>query len=294
MKISNKFVTSLVAGSIGTIAQAAPITMSDTVTLSTLLTNQSTTIHYDATNLLAGQGLTRNDVQAATLVVYGLSDASYATSADPYGAYFQTGTGYHTYYVPYTYYAQGYYTSSYSCGWLGRSTCYQQNSYYYPVTGYYSVGASDYTFMEQRNIEHRDTQDTMTVSVGNTSASAVDSVVGHSQGAYSFPQYQNRYYDSGDNSYTYYSQERDVYDSVTGPLLASLSLSALNLQTLRTSGFIDIDVSALGHFTLQSLGISMTGEASSSAVPEPATLALSLTGILALAASRRRKKPIRP
>ncbi|GEM_PF-6862996 len=298
MKLSNKIVTSLVAGSLGTLAHATPVTMSETVTLNDLLTNQSTTIHYDASNLLAGQGLTRNDAQSATLIVYGLSDASYQTSADPYGAYFQTGSHTRAVQDGYTYWQQGVYTSYYSCGWLGHSTCSNNYVYYYPVNVSWTDYFTDTTYMEQRNIEHRDTQDKMTVSVGNTTASAVDSVVAHSEGAYSAPQYQGGTgYQYGNNS-TYYSQERDVYDSVTGSLQVSLALDALALQSLidADTGYLDINVSALGHFTLQSLGVSMTGEAparSNSDVPEPASIVLSLTGMAAFAATRRRKKPAR-
>lgn len=292
MAISNKLVASLVAGTLGGMAQATPISMSDTVTLGSLLNNQSTTIHYDATNLLAAQGLTRADVTSGSLVVYGLSDVSYQTSADPYGAYFVSGSSQRAVAVPYTYYQTVYVQGSpYSCGFWGNSTCYNSYTYQQQYTGYYYFGVTDYSETEQRNIEHRDTVDTMTVSVGATSGSTQDSVVGHTVGAYGAASQQ---YSSGGgyySNYTYYNQERDVYDSVSGPLELALVLDAMALQHLRDTGFIDITVGAGGQFSLQSIGVSMTGSAADrNAVPEPASIILSLTGMAALAATRRRKK----
>lgn len=292
MTISNKLAASLVAGTLGSVAHATPIVMSDTVTLGNLLNNQSTTIHYDASNLLAAQGLTSGDVLSGSLVIYGLSDISYQTSADPYGAYFVSGSSQRNVSVPYTYYQQVYVQGTpYSCGFWGYSTCYNSYAYYQQMTGYYTMAVTDYTETEQRNIEHRDTVDTMTASVGATSGSTQDSVVGSSTGAYTTPSLQ---YTSGGgyySGYSYYSQERDVYNSVSGPLELSLVLDSTALQNLRDTGFIDITVNAGGQFSLQSIGVSMDGAVpDAKGVPEPASVVLSLTGMAAIVATRRRKK----
>jgi hypothetical protein len=287
MKKTSKLVSSLIAGSIGTIAHATPVTLSDTVTLGNLLNNQSTVIHYDATNLLASAGMKSGDVQSGSLVVYGLSNIDYQTTADPYSGYATTGSSQRGVSVPYSYYTPVYVPgTAYSCGW-GWSTCYYSGyTYWQQQTGYNYINVTDYTLTEQRVVEHRDTQDTMTVSVGNTSQSTVDSVVAHSD-SYAQPVFQGtNYYSPYQSNYTYYSQDHNVYDSVSGPLQLTIDLDSLALNALRDTGYIDIDVSANGQFTLSSLDFTATA----AAVPEPGSIALALAGVAALGAARRSKK----
>jgi hypothetical protein len=288
MKKTTKLVSSLVVGSIGSLAQATPITVSDTVTLGNLLQNTSDVVRYDASNLLASSGLSANELLSGSLVVYGLSNIDYQTNVGGYGGYATTGSSSRFVSVPYTYYTYVYVPGhSYSCGFGGWSTCYY-GGYGYSVqqTGYYGALVYDYTETRQREIDHLDTQDTMTVSVGGATASAVDSVVAHSRD-YSAPVYQySDYYGPYSSTYTYYQQDVNVYDSVSGPLQLSLALDALALTSLRDNGYIDIDVSAAGQFTLESIKFT----ASAAAVPEPASITLALAGVAAFGASRLRKK----
>jgi hypothetical protein len=217
-----------------------------------------------------------------------LSNIDYQTSDGGYSGYAMTGSSARTVYIPYTYYTYGYVPGySYSCGFAGWSTCYDGGyNYSIPHTGYYSQLVYDYSETRQHEIDHRDTQDTMTVSVGGATASAVDSVTAHSTD-YSAPVYQySDYYGPYSSTYTYYQQDVNLYDSVSGPLQLSLALDALALTSLRDNGYIDIDVSAAGQFTLESIKFT----ASAAAVPEPASITLALAGVAAFGASRLRKK----
>ena len=102
-------VIAAVAGAIASMpAQSGPITVSQTVSLNTLMQQgASSSLQFDLSSFLAGQGFTPAEVVSGQVSVFGFSEASYAApQADPYSYNQQTTqTGSHTSW--YSYYVQG-------------------------------------------------------------------------------------------------------------------------------------------------------------------------------------------
>jgi hypothetical protein len=136
--------------------------------------------------------------------------------------------------------------------------------------------------------------DQMTVTAGATSASDTASNVTNSAtpfGAQVSDGTGGDYY--GGYQY-YYSQYRDTYQAISGPLQVSMGLDAVALADLALDGLLGIGVSAFGQFSLQSASLTFTAEqagiSQGGSVPEPGSIALSATALAALLALRRRRR----
>lgn len=263
-------------------AIAAPVLVTETLSLNELLSGNATSIQFNVASLLASQGLTPAGIQSGTLVVYGLSDPNFgAAASQPYGAYQVDGpAGSHT--ASYTYYVGG----SYSCGWW--STCY----YSYPVTGYYSV--TDYSETRSRDVLHVDNvADQMNVSVGSSSASDTASQILNITDAYKPSTYDGSVGGGANPIYYQYSRERDVYEAVYGTLQSSLALDSVAIQDIAADGILNALVSApVGQFNLLTAELSVWADAvqTNSSVPEPGSLALAGLALAAGSATRIRYK----
>ncbi|KQV33237.1 PEP-CTERM sorting domain-containing protein [Massilia sp. Root335] len=265
-------------------AGATPVTVTETISLSQLLSGNSTNIAFNLNAQLAAAGQGLGDILSGDLVVFGYSDAQYnTTQADPYSGYATTGVeGYHSYSVPYTY---SYYVSCSYWSWSCNHTAY--------ATGYYQVGVTDYNAAATRTVEHIDSvADTMVVAAGTTSASGSASTHTTRDGGYSGSQYVGT---SGDyyNGYTYlYNRDHDVYDAIAGDLSATLHLDVAALSDLNQDGILAPTVSAtLGGFHLTSATLTVLSEVvERSEVPEPATLGLFAVAAAGATVARRRRK----
>jgi hypothetical protein len=260
-------------------ASATPITISETISLSQLLSGGATsTISFDLTSQLATAGQTPGGVQSGDLVVFGYSDAQYnSTAADPYSGYNVSGSSSHGVQNTYTYYS---YCSSWS--W----SCYSG-----PFTGYYYSNVNDYEYTRTRDVHHIDaTADTMQVSAGGSSATGSAST--HSTGVGGSTTYFDGQGGSYYGGYTYYySRDRDVYEAISGPLQATVHLDSVALADLNADGMLSATVNALlGSFHLTSASLNVLSEARAADVPEPGTLALLAVAAVGGAAARRRKK----
>lgn len=260
--------TALAVGS-ALAAQAAPVSVSQTLTLGQVLNGGSASFQFDVNAALAAQGAAGGTALSGTLIVYGISDASYNSTTGPvFGAY-ETVASY-----GYTYYAYGgcYYS------WWGSGSC-----YYYPV--YVSTTEQ----VRNGDVIHRDTvADTMKVSAGQTSASdVVDQWITSATG------YGGRYYEgqsyNGYNTTYLYNRQRNVYEALQGELQANLGLDAAALADLQGDGVLSFDVAATaGQFRLLSATLNL--EMEQRGLPEPGTLALVATAVLTGASFTRRRR----
>lgn len=287
MKNPPSFGLAVVAAAAGAIASmpahSGPITVSQTVSLNTLMQQgASSTLQFDLSSFLAGQGFTPAEVVSGQVSVFGFSEASYAApQADPYGYNQQTTqTGSHTGW--YSYYVQGY---SYCSWWSG---CYYSGGYY--AWAAYTI--YDYTETSDRDIRHTDAvADRMQVTVGATTVSDTASTQSSSEGRYSGLIYDATYYDNcwnGNCSYrTVYHRERNVYSAVYGDLQAVALLDNDGLADLRGDGILSVGLGApVGRFMLNSISFDLvvqqpppqvlrpTGNGAANDVPEPHSLAL--------------------
>lgn len=266
-------------------AQATPLTVSQTVTLSELLSGASTGISFNINSQLAAAGRDPAGILSADLVVFGYSDAQYnPAQAEPYSGYEVTGTSSRTVSVPYTYY----YYSPGSCyySWWGGSYCYSGYSYSY--TSYYTYAVNDTTTVRSRDILHTDdVADTMVVSAGNTSATASASAHTTQADPYGALVYERTDGDYNNGWIYRYNRERDVYDAISGEIETVLHLDAAALADLGADGTIDALVGAsAGSFRLTSA--SLTAVVDASVVPEPGTLGLMGLAVAGGIAARRR------
>jgi hypothetical protein len=286
MKNPPSFGLAVIAAAAGAIAsmpaQSGPITVSQTVSLNTLMQQgASSSLQFDLSSFLAGQGFTPAEVVGGQVTVFGFSEASYgAPQADP-NSYNQqiSQTGSHT--GLYSYYVEGY---SY-CSWWGG--CYYSGGYYAwaPYTIY------DYTETSDRDIRRTDAvADQMQVSVGATTVSDTASTQSSSEGLYSGLIYDATYYDNcwdGNCSYrTVYHRERNIYSAVYGDLQAVALLDNDALADLRGDGILSVSLGApVGQFIVNSISfdllvqhtptvLSPSASGTPTDVPEPGSLAL--------------------
>ncbi len=287
MKNPPSFGLAVIAAAAGAIAsmpaQSGPITVSHSVSLGTLMQpGASSSLQFDLSSFLAGQGFTPTEVVGGQVSVFGFSEASYAApQADPYGYNQQTHqTGSHTGW--YSYYVQGY---SYCSWWSG---CHYSGGYY----AWASYAIADYTETSDRDIRHTDAvADRMQVTVGATTTSDTASTTSTSSGVYSGLIYDATYYDNcwnGNCSYrTVYHRERNVYSAVYGDLQTVSLLDSAALADLRGDGILSVGLAApVGQFMLNSISFDLVvqhplpqvlqpkGAGTGTSVPEPGSLAL--------------------
>ena len=287
MKNPPSFGLAVIAAAAGAIAsmpaQSGPITVSHSVSLGTLMQpGASSSLQFDLSSFLAGQGFTPTEVVGGQVSVFGFSEASYAApQADPYGYNQQTHqTGSHTGW--YSYYVQGY---SYCSWWSG---CHYSGGYY----AWASYAIADYTETSDRDIRHTDAvADRMQVTVGATTTSDTASTTSTSSGVYSGLIYDATYYDNcwnGNCSYrTVYHRERNVYSAVYGDLQTVSLLDSAALADLRGDGILSVGLAApVGQFMLNSISFDLVVQhplpqvlqpkvaGTGTSVPEPGSLAL--------------------
>jgi len=274
-----------VIGVAATPALAVPVTISQSVSLGQLLSGSSADLQFNINSLLATQGFGAADVVSGGLVAYGVSDPNYgAATAQPYSAYSVTGYTSHTAYN--SYYVSGYYSCS-SWGW----SCYYSPGY----TAYYAYSVTDTIQTRNRDILNQDAvADVMQVTSGGTTDTATANQTLHTVNPYNPATYDGTggsYY----TGYSYlYSQERDVYDAIYGPLQVTQGFDLLALQDIWADGILNVNVGAsVGQFLLQSIDLTLQAEHAGQGtnVPEPGTLSLlGAATVAAGAVSRRRRR----
>ena len=271
MAILKLSATALALGS-AIAAQASPVLVSETITLGQVLNGNSGSFQFDLSGALASQGLSSGGVLSGSLVVYGISDASYNSVSGPvFGGY--QAANYSSYVA---YYSGGCYYS-----WWGGSSC-----------SYYPVYAAQVDMLRSGDVTHRDTvADTMTVHAGGSQgADTVDQWLNTASG-YSGWNYEGTGY-SGYDRYTYYNRQRDVYEALQGSLEVSLGLDALAVNDLKTDGVLSFDVAAsVGQFRVVSARLNLLVDDAPTGLPEPGTLALvAAAAVTGASFTRRRRK----
>lgn len=288
------------AGAVASLpASAAPVTLSHSVALSTLLEQgNSVDLSFDIGGFLSSQGFGTADVQGGSVSVFGFSEASYGPAqAAPYGDYNVQTSASGTHLGYYSYYVSGY-RSCNSWGW----SCYYSPGY----TAYATYTIQDYAQYSDRDMLHQDTvADQMMVTVGDSSATDTASTQSSSAGSFGAYLYDGSYNTNcWNNNCTYnrvYHRERDVYSAVYGDLSASLSLDAAALLDLQGDGQLSVGLAApVGHFKVNSVSFDLVVQQalasqpltapSGSDVPEPASLALTALALAAATAAGRRRK----
>lgn len=282
-----KLAGALVAAGTAAGVSAAPVTVSQTLNLGQLLSGGGTTLHFDLGSTLSSQNLESQQVISGSLLVYGVSDASYGTGATQYGSYMlESQTNFTAFYQ---YGGGGYFVCTSYSWWSGNCT----GGYYVPAQ-YYPVQGTNRTFLRSNDVVYSDnTVDTMSVQAGGTTQTGSDSTVSDSATAYGPQVFAGQYANGQYGTDTYYDQSRNVYHAISGALSVDLALDNLALSSFATSGVLDASVFAqAGQFRLDQAVLTLqVDDTPSGRLPEPATLALTATAALGLAAARRRRKP---
>lgn len=289
-------------------AVAAPITLSHSVTLSTLLQQgQSANLSFDINAFLTAQGHSASEVVGGEISLFGFSDASYANAGASADYNLRTeASGAHAYQYSYT----QWYSYSYSCGFWGMRTCWSS----YPYTQTATAWVQDYARYADRDLYRTDNvADQLQLQVGQTVLT--DTVDTRSQSATDFGVYL---YDGtsvpcGNDTCsrtTLYHRERTLYSALAGDLNLTTPLDAAALLDLQGDGILGLTVGApVGQVALRSLSFNLllreplllpvaapsAGPSASTNVPEPGSMALGAVALAAaLAAGRlRARRPVR-
>lgn len=260
--------------------QAAAVTVSQTVSLGSLLQGDSRALQFDFGSSLGG--LDAANVLSGELVVYGISDASYGTGVgQEYGGYEQIGSrSYITYvFAGYAFGGCRYYTWSSSC-------------WYYSV--YSPVNATDVDYGRSRDVLHQDSViDALRIGAGGSESDASVQAQARTYGDYGNWQLTStvsRYPNGYDR---YYDRERDAYEGYFGELSATLALDAAALSDFGQDAVLGVSFLGLaGQFSELSATLTLRIDDASTggSVPEPGTLLLAGAALAATAASRRRRR----
>ena len=263
-------------------AEATPVTISQTLSLGTLLNGGGSVPGlFDINALAASAGVTGNyKVQAAQVIGYGYSDIVYSNSyqgrdTDSYSSNTHYYTVAYAYYYPvaYTYYG------TWSC-WSGCTGYYLAQG-----TAYYTVPVTDHYIYQSDKVAVTTPGATMEFTAGSNvqTVTAPNIVSGTTTGAYS----NYAVNPNGFNGFDYYYlREVDTYSGAYGPLTATATLGSADLTNAAQSGQIQWHfTNLLGQFHANSVSLNATIEA----VPEPGTLLVFGAGLLALLGTRRRK-----
>jgi hypothetical protein len=264
--------TALAVGS-ALAAQAAPVLVSETVNLGQVLNGATGQFHFDVSAALAQRGLSAGSALSGSLIVYGVSDASYGAAAPlGFGAY--QNIGYSSYVA---YYSGGCYYSRWGGGY-----CWS-----YPVYG------SNTDMGRSQDVLHRDAvADTMAVSVG--AVQGTDTVDQNSGGTGNYGGWSYEGQTGGYNNTRYYNRQRDVYEALHGDLNVEVGLDALALADLKDDSVLSFDVAAaVGQFRVLSATLNLQVDDAPTGLPEPGSLALLATAAVTGAAfTRRRRKSV--
>lgn len=248
-------------------AQASPVLVTQTVNLGEVLNGGASNLQFDVGAALSQAGVSGANTLSGSLIVYGVSDASYGAAGMSAGAYQQIA---YSNYI--AYYSGGCYYSSWGGGYCS----------YYPVYGSTRQVGRDI------DVIHRDAvADTMQVTAGGSQASDSADQTSSSATAFSGWNYENQ--SGGLNNTVYYNRQRDVYEAVYGDLSVNLDLDALALADLQQDSILSFNVAATaGQFRLLSATLNLQVEANR--VPEPAGIALLATAAITGAAFTRRRR----
>ena len=270
MAILKLSATALAVGS-ALAAQAAPVLVSESVNLGQVLNGSSGQFHFDVSAALAQRGLSAGGTLSGSLVVYGVSDASYG-AADPLGFGAYQNIGYSSYIA---YYSGGCYYSRWGGGY-----CWS-----YPVYG------SNTDMGRSQDVLHRDAvAATMAVSVGAAQGSDTVDHTSGSAGNYGGWSYEGQT-NNGYNATRYYNRQRDVYEALHGDLNVEVGLDALALADLKDDSVLSFDVAAaVGQFRVMSATLNLLVDDAPAGLPEPGSLALLATAAVTGAAFTRRRR----
>jgi hypothetical protein len=280
-----KMAGAVVALGAATAAVAAPVTVSQTLSLNQLLSGGSTTLEFDLSAALAAQGLSAGGVMSGELVVYGVSDAVYSD-------YFQYGN----YQVTRTYTEVAFYqfvAGTYVCSlWSFWTDGKCLESTYVPP--YYIPVYANVVEQERKvDITHGDAvADQMSVSAGNLTESGLVGYSGPLATGYGIPISEGI---SGTrlDIIKNYKREQNIYEGYYGSLDATLGLDTAALADLNADGILDASVTAaVGQFRITGATLKLLVDAVPPGdVAEPGSLALVALAAGAGLAAKRRRRP---
>ncbi len=277
--MKNKFIAASVLAAAAPVAHAVPVTVSDSITLNSLLTQGSAgqTVAFDLNTALSSAGIQAGSVTSAVLTAYGYSDLSLQAGPTTYSAYSQTGGT--TRLV-----SPGY---SYQTGCSFWGGC---NYVYVPPV--YAYDSTHTRYAETHNTDN--VADVMSMTVGGTTASDIASETLNQYTPYIGPIYEGTG-GSSYNGYQYYQRyQREHNTGIYGALEISIALDALALADLWTDGILNAFLSSpTGQLRLTGLSITAIGDDEWNAphsVPEPETFVLFASGLLMLQMTIRRRR----
>lgn len=283
----NVWISALMAlGSAGA-ASAAPVTATQTLSLSELLSGGSaTSLVFDLSSTLSGMGLSPDQVMSGNLVVYGVSDPQYGS---PVGGAWSplTVIGTYSYLSHYAYAGGGYYVCTSWSFWSGNC-----NGGYYVPASYVPVYVPGTSYGTERDMLFTDQiVDRMDVLAGETTTSGAVGAQPTTHTTYSAYTYMAGSYAT---NAIYFSRERNAYSGFSGSLMVDMDLDVMALTDLRSDGILEASVSAgIGQFRLGDAILTLTLDdvsTPSSTVPLPGTLPLALAGLGLAGLSIRRKR----
>jgi|GEM_PF-1715928 len=265
--VSKKFLAGIVAIVAAASVQAAPISLSTSMSPGSHVTNgQSKDFQIDVNSLLAANGLSKNSILSGFLTVTGYSAADFSSVDTSSTGYIQGPNASHIYK---------------DCNNKGVCT---------DKTVYDKVRVKDIT-----NEFSDPVADIMKVSAGDASGS---DTVGDFNSVYTnwtdSVLESDKTTGTDKNGYNFfYHRTRDHHQSIFGGLDVLLDLDEVALNDLFADGILNMSIkSTIGQFTITNIRLDFDAEEPAPAqgtVPVPTSLLLTGLGLAALATVRRRK-----